>query len=77
MNTTKTQESIDYKIFTSPDGDWYVVGKDAEPKPIILYEGDAREKAYESILKDMGIIAACEDRAMPHGSYIPLKKDFK
>ena len=71
-------ENLEYKIFRSVEGDWFVAAKRSEPEPKVLYEGHHLELAYESILNDLGIKVPHEERQGMEelGTYIPTREDF-
>lgn len=71
-------KNLEYKIFVSEEWDWFVVAKKGESEPKVLYEGHHKDKAYESILADLGVNVPIEERLGVEeiGTYIPTKKDF-
>jgi hypothetical protein len=69
-------KSIDYRIFVSESYDWYVAAKRTAAEPQLLYEGHDLEKAYELVLKDMGIKIPILERDMESGTYEPVREDF-
>lgn len=70
--------NLEYKIFTSEEWDWYIAAKKDKDKPKVLYEGHSLEKAYESILEDIGVDVPIEERPGMEetGTYTPTKEDF-
>lgn len=71
-------KNLEYKIFVSEGWDWFVAAKKGKLKPEVLYEGHDKDRAYESILKNLGISVPIEERSGMEetGTYIPKKKDF-
>ena len=70
-------ENLEYKLFMSTEGDWYVAAKRTKDVPAVLYEGHNQEQAYEAILADLGVSIPLVEKDMDDsGTYIPTKKDF-
>jgi hypothetical protein len=65
-----------YRIFRSPDGDWYVAARRSGGSVNVLYQGHHKAQAYEAILEDMGVEVPCFERNMDAGTYEPLPGDW-
>jgi hypothetical protein len=65
-----------YRIFFSPEGEWYVAAKLSDGSVDVLYEGHGKERAYEAILKDMGVVVPRLEREMDAGTYEPVPGDW-
>ncbi|MBM3200461.1 hypothetical protein FJZ53_05985 [Candidatus Woesearchaeota archaeon] len=74
--TKANDKKLEYRIFNSEEWDWFVAAK-KDKKLVVLYEGHDLKEAYRSILSDMGIEVAIEERIMDSGSYIPKDNDFR
>lgn len=68
-----------YRIFTSPDGDWFVLAKLIDGAMFVhtLYEGHSRALAYEALLGDLRAEYDIREVPMENGSFRPRPKDFR
>lgn len=66
-----------YRVFTDA-GDWFVVGKKTGSQVSVIYDGEYREEAYQSILIDQGVDFGDElEREFASGTYTPKLSDWK
>jgi hypothetical protein len=65
-----------YKLFSSPDEDWFVSAKKEGKNVSILYEGHGKDEALAEVLKDLGFEINPEEKKMDSGTYEPTVRDW-